>query len=168
MHARLNQRLWAVLVLICGSAPLAHASEASDRVVLENVAQSWIKAFNSNDVDTLIALATPDVVLLDPDDSVPVSGTAAAREALGKAAAVAGDVTSLTKEVVVQGDVAWRISVVEHKLPSGESFKRGSSLEIWKRAGSGWKLHRIAGSIIAQPDLRPRFPNQPVLDAPLN
>ena len=168
MRTQLNQRLWAALVFVLGTTSLARANEATDRAALETAAQSWIKAFNADDVDTLVALATQDVVLLAPDDAAPVRGTAAARDALRKAVAVTGQVSSATKEVVVNGDIAWRIGAVEHKLPGGEMLRRGPSLEIWKRVGHEWKLHRIAVSIVAQPVLRPRFPDQPVLNAPQN
>jgi len=168
MRTQLKSRLWMTLVVVLGTARLAHASEATDRAAVESAAQSWIKAFNANDVDTLIALATQDVVLLNPDEAAPVSGTAAARETLRKAMATAGNVTSAAKEVVVHGDVAWRVSIVEQKQPNGAPFRRGSSLEIWKRVGEAWRLHRIVASIVAPLDLRPRFPDQPVLNSPKN
>ena len=166
MHVCAGPRLWVLVVLLTASASFVSASDAGDRAAVESAAQAWIDAFNRNDLDALMALATPDVILLTPDDSTPVAGGAAARQALRRATATAGRVISLTKEIVVNGDVAWRVSAVEHELPPGRSFRRGSSLEIWKRVGDAWRVHRISATYVAPPDLRPRRPDEPVLNSP--
>jgi hypothetical protein len=50
---------------------------------------------------------------------------------------------------------------------SGDESRASESLEIWKRTGDGWKLHRQMSSLIT--DLLPRpAPSEPVLDRPSN
>jgi ketosteroid isomerase-like protein len=157
----------SVLLLVFGS-PIVLANEADDRAALEVVAQAWIKAFNARDADALVALATPDVVLLD-ENMAPVSGQRAVRAAWAQALSVAqGEVTSATKEIAISGDVAWRIGAMARQLPHGGGLSRGRSLEIWKRVNGDWKLHRqMASGVLAQSSLRPRpLPSEPVFDKP--
>src|SRR5688572_8808864 len=116
-------RLLAIAALAAiGAAPLALATESSERAAVEAAAQAWAKAFNARDANALIALATEDLVVLDANGP-PMSG-ARARETWKKAlGARRGQVTSVSKEVVIAGDVAWRIA----------ALGQGQALEIWKR-----------------------------------
>ena len=167
MRIHVLRLLGPTLSLLLGISPLTLADEAADRVALEAAAQAWIKAFNARDVDALAALATDNVVLMDPNVA-PVSGQKAAREAWGKALANAKDqLTTATKEAVIAGDVAWRIGALAHKLPNGV-VNHGQSLEIWKRVNGEWKIHRqMSSTILAQPKLLSRpVPSDPVLDTP--
>lgn len=157
------------LTFLLGVSPLVLATEASDRAALEAAAQAWIKAFNARDAEALVALTTEDVVLLDADVP-PISGRKAARAAWQQALGAAqGQVASATKEIVITGDVAWRIGAFAHKLPNGDAASRGQSLEIWKRMNGQWKIQRqMSSSILAQPKLLTRPPSEPILDAPRN
>ena len=169
MHSHIRRLLAATLLLLVGISSTAVANDAADRIALEAAAQAWIKAFNAHDPGTLVALSTQDVVLMDPSVASPVSGREAARGAWGEAfAAFQGQVTTATKETVIVGDIAWRISAVAHKLPNGNVVSRGQSLEIWKRVKGEWKIHRqSSSSLLALPKLSPRpFLSEPVLDTP--
>jgi len=164
----IRRLLLPMLALLLGISPLVSADEATDRAAIEATAQAWTKAFNARDVDALLALTTDDVVLMDPRIS-PVSGRAAVRRAIPKALASAtGRVTNATKEIVIAGDVAWRISAFEHEPANIDTLSRGQSLEIWKRVDGGWKIHRqMSSSILDQPKLFPRRPpSEPVMNAP--
>jgi ketosteroid isomerase-like protein len=168
MHIRLRLSFALALVFLPGVSPLAVADEAADRVALEAAAQAWTKAFNARDTRALLALVTHDVVLLDPG-LAPVSGKEAARESLGRALGAAqGEITAATKEIVISGELAWRIGVLTHKLPIGSAASHSQSLEIWKRENGEWKLHRqMSSGILAQPKLLPRpLPSEPILDTP--
>ena len=169
MHIPIRRLLAATLWVLLGLSPMALADEAADRAALEAATQAWIKAFNARDVDALVALATPDVVLLD-SNVPPVSGRQAARASWARAlVAASGEVTSATKEAVIAGDVAWRIGAFAHKAPNGTVASRGQSLEIWKRVNGAWKMHRqMSSSLLAQPGVQPRIPSEPVLDKPVN
>jgi ketosteroid isomerase-like protein len=163
-------RSFALLLFMLGMSPSAFADEAADRAALETAAQAWTKAFNSRDADTLVALTTEDVVLLDPA-LPPVSGRNAARGALQKAfAAVQGQVRTATKEIVITGDVAWRIGALTRKLPPNSFAPApGQSLEIWKRVNGQWKMHRqMSWSLLAQPPLTAPPPSDPMPDPPVN
>jgi ketosteroid isomerase-like protein len=140
-----------------GFAPLALATESSDRVAIEAAAQAWAKAFNARDPNALLAVATEDLIVLDANGP-PMSG-ARAREAWKKAlGASPGKIVSVSKEIVVAGDVAWRIA----------ALGQGQALEIWKRVGGEWKIHRqMSSNVLARSNLLP-VPTEPVLDRPTN
>jgi ketosteroid isomerase-like protein len=166
MH-RSIRRLFALL-LVLGITPVVLANESADRAAIEAAAQAWIKAFNARDADTLVALTTEDVVLLDAT-LAPVSGHKAAHGVLQRAVGASTSlVTTATKEIVIAGDVAWRIGAFTHKPPpNGFAPGHGQSLEIWKRVNGQWKMHRqMSSTLLAQP--KPSPPSEPVLDRPTN
>lgn len=105
---------------------------------------------------------------MDPN-LAPASGREAARAAWRQAVAASrSQITTATKELVVAGDVAWRIGAFTHKLPGGDVAGRGQSLEIWKRVNGQWKIHRqMSSAILVQEKLLPRpLPAEPILDKP--
>jgi ketosteroid isomerase-like protein len=138
-------------------APLTFATESSDRAAIVAAAQTWAKAFNARDTNALVGLATEDLVVLDANNS-PMTG-ARAREAWNRAVGAAQKpITSTSKEIVIAGDVAWRIA----------ALGSGQVLEIWKRVGGQWKIHRqMSSNVLTQPKLLPT-PSEPVLDRPAN
>ena len=163
-----SRLLAPALALLLVVSPLVLADETADRAALEATAQAWIKAFNARDVDSLTALVTEDVVLLDPSIA-PVSGRKAAQLALQQSLAAArGQIATATKEIVIAGNVAWRIGSIAHDLPKSDLMSRGQSLEIWQRIGGAWKIHRqMSSGILVRPKLLPRpLPSEPILDTP--
>jgi ketosteroid isomerase-like protein len=171
MHMPIRRLLAPMVLLLVGISPWALADGAADRAALEAAAQAWVKAFNARDAEALVALATLDVVLMDPAVASPVSGRDAAREAWGQAVgAFKGEVTSATKEAVISGDAAWRIGALARKLANGSVVSRGQSLEIWKRVNGEWKLHRqMSSNMLTLPKIVPRpLPSEPILDTPPN
>jgi uncharacterized protein (TIGR02246 family) len=159
MDIRIRDLLVPLLSVLVGAS--------SERGAIEAAAQAWIEAYNARDAERLIALTTEDVVLLDPS-AASVSGQEAARQALRRAvAAAAGHLTSDTKEIVLVDDVAWRIAALTHAFSGSGLTTRGQSLEIWKRSGAGWKLHRhMSSSILSQPDVLQPPPRGPMRDSP--
>jgi ketosteroid isomerase-like protein len=148
------------------SPTVSLADDASDRRAIESAAQQWTKAFNERDATALTAIVTEDVQLLDGGVS-PIVGPAHARDAWLRAAAMSqGDIRSREQEIVISGDVAWRVGSIAYKSPGGGSLQ-GQSLEIWKRSGDGWKLHRQMSSHIMNQKVR-AAPSEPVLDRPTN
>jgi ketosteroid isomerase-like protein len=151
-------RWFAIAGFAClGVAPAALASESTDRAAIEAVAQAWVQAFNARDAKALARFATEDLVLIDANGP-PMSG-ARAREAWTKASGASqGKITSVSKEIVIAGDVAWRIA----------ALRQGPALEIWKRVGGAWQIHRqMSSNLLTQPSLLPP-PSEPVLDRPAN
>jgi len=154
MSARVARLLAIVWIASLGVVSQAFASESADHAAIEATAQAWIKAFNARDERTLSALATEDSIVLDAN-TPPVTGVRA-REAWKKA--VTGPVTSTSKEIVIDGDIAWRVAVLG----------KGQALEIWKRVGGEWKLHRqMSSNLLTQSNLLSP-PAEPVLDRPTN
>lgn len=149
----------------------AHAGEAADRAAIEAATQAWVAAFNARDADRMAALATEDVVLLNPD-AAPVSGRKAVRAAWHKAASMAGaKITIANKETVIAGDFAWKIGAVGRRLANGTVANGGQFLEVWKRVGGQWRIHRRMSSanLAANPKMMPRpAPSEPVFDKPTN
>jgi len=151
--ARLLAIAW---IASLGIVPEALATEAADRAAIEVAAQAWAKAFNTRDVNTLLALATEDLIVIDANTSMT---GARAREAWKKAVGAAqGQITSSSKEIVVADDVAWRIA----------ALGKGQTLEVWKRVGGGWKLHRQMSPNLLAPSNLLSPPSEPVLDQPTN
>jgi ketosteroid isomerase-like protein len=143
-----------LLALLCTPAV---ADEAADRAAIEAAAQSWITAYNVRDVGTIITMSTSDIALLDATMDA-VKGERAVREAVQNAPA--NRVTSTTEEIVIDGEVAWRIGKLEQK-----NSRNARSLEIWHRTDDGWKLRRqmSAGLLARVPLLRPPV-TEPRLD----
>ena len=170
MRRDLGPFLLFTLPLLLGISPLAVAVEAADRAALEAATQAWIASFNARDVDAVVALMTEDVILMDPYIP-PVRGRQAARKAWAAAIGAAkGRVTTATKELVIAGDIAWRIGTFVHEpRDSGVPAPAGQSLEIWKRVNGKWKLHRqMSSTLLTAPRLVRPVPSEPVLDRPPN
>jgi ketosteroid isomerase-like protein len=162
MHSVTRRLTVALLLLLAGIAPTL-ASEAADRAALEMAAQAWIKAFNAGDTKALLGLATEDVVVLDPN-LPPASGREAVRRAWEQAFNVGSELSSASKEIVIAGDVAWRLGALARRQANTEVL-RSQSLEIWKRVSGAWKLHRQMSANLLTPPQLPRPPiSEPVLD----
>jgi len=159
--------LVAGLTLLAVSSP-AFPDTASDRAAIEAGTQTWINSFNSRDAKSMTALTTEDIVLLDPELPA-VRGRDAARQAWEQAFGVARErVANATKEIVIAGDVAWRIGALTQKTPTGAVTTQ--SLEIWQRVRGAWRIHRqMSSGFLAPPKLlrRPN-PSEPVLNTPGN
>lgn len=167
MHITLRRAVACVLAVLLGLCSMAHADPAQDQAALTKASHAWLAAFNAHDIDGLLALMTADAVLLDPAVP-PASGREAVRRALQQALAGSrGKATLATKELVIAGDVAWRIGTLTHGL-DGETLGRSQLLEIWKRSAGAWKLHRqMSSNVLTQPHLVPGpRPADPALDQP--
>lgn len=153
---------WVLAVAILSIISLAHANDATDRAAIEKAAQAWIEAFNHHDTSTLTALTTQDAALMDPALPEPVGAGKAVRKSPSQT-----QLSTETTEISVSGDTAWRTGVLSHKL-NGDVVRRGSVLEIWKRVGGQWKLHRqMSSGLLVPPKLITRpDPSNPILDAP--
>jgi ketosteroid isomerase-like protein len=169
MHSYIRSLFERSLFILLGMCSAALADQTADQPAIEAAAQAWAKAYDARDTDALMALATDDVVLLDPS-LPPASGRKAAGEAWARALSNATrQVTAATKEIVIVGDVAWRIGVFTDKLSNHDVAGRGQSLEIWKRVNGQWKLHRqMTSGLLSQAIQFGPPPSGPILDAPRN
>lgn len=153
-------------LLLASLAARAHADEHAEKAAVEAAAQAWIKAFNMRDADALLALSSPDLVLLDAGVTL-INGRDAAYVALRKSMDRSAGVTvSASREIVVEGDMAWRVAALSYKELDSGIINRGQALEIWKRVDGRWHLHRQMSSSLLSKRLLRRTPPGPVLDPP--
>src|SRR6185295_9004104 len=99
----------------------------------------WVAAVNAQDVATLASTMTGDVELLD--EATTVSGRDAALRTLREIAA-RGQLTATTREITINGDVAWHVVGLAQTQKNGDVHALGQALEIWKHENGEWKLHR--------------------------
>jgi uncharacterized protein (TIGR02246 family) len=134
-----------VIVLTAGCATTSPSASVV-RADIERNAAAWADAVNRGDLDALIALYTPDAVVMAP-------GSASARGHQGVRAFAEGfgtlaprEVVLTVEEVEVCGDTAWEVGSYSMSLqPPGQSrfTDRGKYLVVWKRGADGnWRLHR--------------------------
>jgi ketosteroid isomerase-like protein len=170
MRTRTRRRLVLVLPLVFCAA-MAWGDEPADRAALEAASQAWAAAFNARDADGMAALATPDVVSMEAN-AAPAAGRDAVRVAWLQAACTArSKLTIATKEIVVAGGIAWKISAATHTQSGGAVVGRGYLLEIWQKVDGRWEIHRQLSSVelAGRPGLQPRpVPSEPVLDKPVD
>ncbi len=162
----MTQRIVWLTVLALLISPVSFGEERADARAIEAAAHAWIEALNERNLDEMAQRATEDVVLMDATQP-PISGREAARAAWRRSLPDSGTrITSTTKELEVDEDIAWRIGALAHERVSGQVVSRGQALEIWKRVAGEWKLHRqmSSGLLARQPLLRRPVPTEPVLD----
>ncbi len=127
----------AGIAAACGGAP----DPAAVRVELEAVTRRWEEALRAGRPDEV----APEVFTLDavrlPPGEPPVRGLTAIEAALRGSAPLA-EVRFRISEVEVSRDLAHAMGTYVVRTPSGERLA-GKFLEVWKRTGEGWRIHRV-------------------------
>jgi len=109
---------------------------------LRRSVDAWIDAFGRGDADTLASLFTEDSMLF-PTGAAPVDGRAAIRDHFAERFAHrAGSVELEQVEVGVEGDLGYKRGRWRELTDDGSVRSTGSFLEVWKRVGDRWLLHR--------------------------
>lgn len=109
----------------------------------EDMAQSFTAAFNSGNVESVMALYEPDAVLV-PQPGATSRGTAAIREALNGFLALKGKITIQSRYCIQAGDLAltsgeWRLSGTG---PDGKPLEmQGKTAEVLRRQPDGQWLY---------------------------
>ncbi len=155
--------LLAIPLWIAAGAAAACDGDAAGQAAVEAATRAWAAAYVAGDADALAALATADVILLDPD-AAPVIGREAALAAWRRAAATTQEDPSIvSKEIVTACGFAWQIGATRRTGGGWSQF-----LVIWKRDDGRWKVHRRMSSRDSQAPLpAPRpLPSAPVPDQP--
>ncbi len=117
----------------------------------QDVADTWVERYAANDAAGVAALYTEDAQLLPPDMEV-VSGRAAIQEFLAKTNPPGGPQFEIaTIETLVFGDYAHRQGSFTIKDPGGAALESGKFIELWKRSGGRWLIHRDMWSFNAPP-----------------
>jgi ketosteroid isomerase-like protein len=162
----MNKTVWLVSGLLAST--MALAAQDSDRVALEAAIHRWTTAVNAQDVDTLTAIMTEGVELLDAN-AVTATGRDAAIQAL-REVATHGKLVATSREITIANDVAWRVGGLTQTRKNGDVHARGQTLEIWTRVKGKWQLHRqmAAGLFVPAVSVSRPSPSEPVLDRPRN
>jgi ketosteroid isomerase-like protein len=166
----MNKSLWRTTLLAgllvhgllaCTRAPAASES----RIALEAAIKRWTTAVNAQDVATLNATMTEDVVLTD--DTATLTGRDAAIQALRDVVAQ-GKLVATSREITISNDVAWHVAGLVRAQKNGDVQALGQALEVWKRVNGEWKLHRrmVAGAVAPADLLTRPSTKEPVLDRP--
>jgi uncharacterized protein (TIGR02246 family) len=122
----------------------------AERAIRE-VHTTWIKAVNAGDVARLLALATDDLVLLNPGEA-PIGREGFAAKLSGAHQRVLIDCRSDLEEVVVAGDVAYTrardtLSITPRAGGAPTRFA-GQRITIYRRQPDGrWLLARDAHTL---------------------
>lgn len=137
---------WAAIGLIAFGGAVPACWAATDATVIRAGTAAWFTAANQGQTDAVVALYTPDAVLMPPG-SKPLRGHAAIRPYIAKelvGTARSGIVLVLDggSEVGVQGHTGWHAGTYTVKDTSGAAIDSGAFMEIWRNTRGTWRIHR--------------------------
>jgi len=151
MRLRIGMALLSLAIIglagcsrVSGTAQPA-ADATADEATIRAATLAWNTAYNTGDVDRIVAMYTDDAVVMPP--YVPsLVGHAALREFLTKdmAAAKAAGLTSKdgVSAVGIAGDLAWHAGTSSVVDAAGKTVETGSYVEVWRRVNSRWLMVR--------------------------
>ena len=137
-------------VLVAGLIGLAlttpPALAADDAATIRAGTEAWVKAFNSGNVDGVVAQYAPDALVMAPG-AAPLRGTAAIKVHMTKeiAGAKAGGVSFVfgaINDVGVKGDMAWHAGTYAVKDKTGATVDTGGYMEVWHKKAGKWLIAR--------------------------
>lgn len=138
-------------MLVAGMAAAGCMQSAVPEPFPQDVADAWVQRFAAHDAAGIAALYTEDAQLLPPDMEV-VSGRAAIKEFVAKNNPAGGPAFEFaTIETLVFGDYAHRQGSYTVKGPDGAALESGKFIELWKKTGGKWLIHRDMWSRNAPP-----------------
>ena len=109
---------------------------------LRRSVDEWIEAFGRSDASTLASLFTADSMLF-PAGSSPVDGREAIRDYFSQRfASRTGTIELEQVEVGVEGNLGYKRGRWRELGADGDVVAAGSFLEVWKRVGDRWLVHR--------------------------
>lgn len=128
-----------VLVLIAASCTQA-PSELDVKADIERINETMTTAISNQDVETLMAHYTDDVLML-PSNHDPVEGIEAVRQmwtdgfkhGMGHLEFITGDATAV-------GDIAQEHGVYKYYTPDKQMVDHGKYMVLWKKVGDQWKI----------------------------
>lgn len=135
---RIHLAAWAV-----GFALLVSGCEraATPEPFPQDVADGWIAAFNSGDVDGLSLMYTPDAEILPPDTPI-VAGHDAIVEFWKDYNPGAVRIALSNVETFPAGKYWLREGAYSAKFPEEGEPRLGKFMELWAKVGNVWLLHR--------------------------
>ncbi len=121
---------------------------AADAASLDKAAAAWEAAYNDKNAEGVAALYTEDGQLLPPGAGV-VNGRAAIKDFWSNDVATQWARISIKADSsAVAGDWAYRSGAWSTESPA----LTGKYLEVWKRAGDSWQLHRDIWNLDSMPE----------------
>jgi len=131
----------AVLTLSACSAATAPVDQRADEAALKAATNTWLDAYNSGDVEKIVALYSDDGVLMPPHAPV-AKGKAAIRAFItadtagAKAAGV--KLVNGSSTVGVVGDTGWEAGSYTVTLASGTTVDSGSYMSVSRKVNGQW------------------------------
>jgi uncharacterized protein (TIGR02246 family) len=128
----------------------------------EETAAALAARLAARDAAAIASFYTEDAVLLPPDME-PVSGRAAIQEFFARThAGGAPRVELATVETYMLGDHAWRQGTFRLDGPGEGEPVAGKFVELWKKSGGRWLVHRDIWNANAPPPAAPEpEPDEP-------
>ena len=145
----------------CSSPPAAHKADgdvAAAEATIRAGTATWNDAYNTGDVDKIVALYSDDTVVMPP--YVPaLSGPEALKAYLTKDVAASKAAGLVAKDgsstVGVSGDLAWHAGTSSVVDSSGKTVEKGSYVEVWRRTNGRWLMVRDIWNDDAPPEAAP-------------
>jgi len=136
--------------LYLGALLLAGAAQAADTAqdlkAMHGVEQTWMKAFNAGDAESIANLYDEDALLMPPNQPA-VNGKAAIRahflkevEAAKKGGVVVSG--SSNPDGATNGDLGWEAGTYLVKDKAGHTIEAGKYLSVFRKKGSKWLFVR--------------------------
>jgi uncharacterized protein (TIGR02246 family) len=105
--------------------------------------EAFFRAFNEGDIEAIVALFEPDVVMI-PQPGQTVTGIQALRESMQAFLAMQPTLTPEKPEVVTAGDVALVKWTLKGKGPDGQPVEMaGTTTDVLRRQADGRWLYLI-------------------------
>jgi ketosteroid isomerase-like protein len=125
-------------------ASAAAPDTAADLAAIRAVNPAWFKAYNSGDVEGVVALYADDATLGTPGVA-PAHGTAAIREAYTKdisgfRAANLSQASGANGEFGVSGDLGYEWNTFAVTDKSGKTVDTGKYLTVFARRNGKWQI----------------------------
>ena len=131
-----------IAAILCAAAAAACARSPAPEPFPQAVVDRWIERYGANDAAGVAALYTEDAQLLPPDEEI-VTGRAEIEEFIARTNPPGGPALEFaTVEALVFGDYAHRQGSFRVKAPDGTTAGSGKVMELWKKVGGEWRIHR--------------------------
>jgi len=155
-----------VVLAIAVAAPMASAQQG-DEAAIRLLSNKWQQDIAKQDIDAVVALHTPDAVVLMSHEQV-AKGSAMIRERWKEGAATPGLVLHWTplKINVVSPTVATEYGTYteSYDTPQGKGTDEGSYIVIWNKINGKWKV-ALDAPVTSAP-MPAAAPATPIMDPP--
>lgn len=133
------------LLAACAPPPQPPPDTTADEAALKAGSESWMKAYNSGDADTIVGLYAGDAIMMPPG-APAAQGHDAIREFITKdiANAQAAGVTLVNgpTDAGVCGDMGWHSGSYTVTDASGATVDSGHYSEVWHKSDGQWHIIR--------------------------